>query len=130
MKVIDGIELLRMIKNGEVKADTEIKVWYDDGLKEYVTTLYFNGIDLKWKPNTFYARYFYNKYTKFEIIEEEKEIEELNPVNGSDLVDLQKNSSLIEQNKAVTNLIMYLNMSIVKINELVRELNKIKKEGK
>jgi hypothetical protein len=59
--------------------------------------------------------------------EKNKKIEKLERVNGSDLVDLQKNSSLIEQNKAVSNLIMYLNMNIVKINELIDEINKIKR---
>lgn len=61
-----------------------------------------------------------------EIIKEDKEIEKLERVNGSDLVDLQKNSSLVDQNKAVANLIMYLNMNVVKINELIDELNKLK----
>ena len=64
--------------------------------------------------------------TKIEIIEEDKKIEKLERVNGSDLVDLQKNNSLVDQNKAVANLIMYLNMNVVKINELIDELNKLK----
>ena len=62
-----------------------------------------------------------------EIIEEDKKIEKLERVNGSDLVDLQSNSSLVEQNKAVTNLIMYLNMNVVKINEIIDAINELKK---
>ena len=104
---VDGIELLQMIKDGKIKTDTEIKVWFDDGLKEYITTLYFNGLDLKWQPNTFYARHFYNKYVEFEIIEEEKDIEELGMVyNGNEEDEIMRNR--------------------YKINELVREINKLK----
>lgn len=62
------------------------------------------------------------------IIEEGKEIEKLDKVDGSELVDLHKNSTCKEQNEAITNLIMYLNNNIVKINELIDAVNEIRKE--
>lgn len=119
MKTVDGIELLQMIKDGKVKADTEIKVWYDDGIREYMTTLYFNGLDLKWQPNTFLARHFYNKYVEFEILEEEKEIEEIT-IRDNTLGFPNGEWTARNMDKAFA----------IKINELVREVRKLKKEGK
>lgn len=61
------------------------------------------------------------------LFEEDKEIEKLERVNGSYLVDLQSNSSIAHQNEAITSLIMYLNKNADKINELVKAVNELKK---
>lgn len=120
MKVID---LLNKIANGE-ELPKEIKIYMGEG---------------KVAPFTLQNKEHLNRYTGQSLIEclnefnlnDEVEIigediEKLDRVSGSDLLDLQSNSSLIEQNKAVTNLIMYLNMNVVKINELVSAVNKLK----
>ena len=61
------------------------------------------------------------------LFEEDKEIEKLERVNGSYLVDLQSNSPIAHQNEAITSLIMYLNKNADKINELVKAVNELKK---
>jgi hypothetical protein len=125
MKVID---LLNKIANGEQPSHIRIynRDWYWNNYDGYVT----KG-SLSTTPDA--QIYLFGSYRldfaldkEVEIIEEDKKIEKLERVNGSDLLDLQKNSSLVEQNKAVTNLIMYLNMNVVKINELVKAVNELK----
>lgn len=96
MKIVNGIELLQMIKEGKIKEDTEIKVWFDDGLREFVTTLYFTGIDLRWEPGTFLARHFYSKYIEFEIIEKDKKIKPINICKTGDEYFIDKINELID----------------------------------
>ncbi len=75
---IDGITLLQMIKDKKIKENTDIRVIWDDGYPEALTIIHYDGYDLKWKNNTFYARYFYNSNVYFEIIEEKpKEMNEM-----------------------------------------------------
>ena len=125
MKVID---LLNKIANGE---EVPKKLYYEELLWEWNGETYDDG------KQCLFEDYIDKRYVitdilndEVEIIEEKKEIEKLKRVNGSDLVDLQKNSSLIEQNKAVSNLVMYLNMNVVKINELIDEIKKLKEQIK
>lgn len=119
MKVIDGIELLRMIKNGEIRE----KQKFTDGS---LTLEYFDKTIKVCKfSSDGTIDYYENDYEiadlisrNFTLIEEEKEIEEINIWYEFD----GKNNDEI---------IYHMCTELKdKINELVRELNKIKKEGK
>ena len=128
MKVIDGIELLRMIKDGEIKE----KQRFTDGL------LKLEYFDKTIKVCRFSSDGTYDYYEddyevadlishKFTIIEEEKEIEEL------EIEQMENNPSCYYiRNEYGTKCCLTKHSKIMadKINELVRELNKIKKEGK
>lgn len=122
---VNGIELLQMIKEEKIKSNTEIKVWFNYRIKEYITTLWFDGIDLNWQPTTFYARYFYNKYIEFEIIEEEKEIEEIIILTDDANMKCVANKEYRKLSYSQVDL-LFAN----KFNEIIKEVNKLKKEGK
>lgn len=132
MKTIKVIDLIIAISKKEkvpYKIEFDGKKMVYDGNKQDYFGYYSNG-NGEWLFQYLFDRCkntggFINKFVK--IIEEDKEIEILIAVNGSDLVDLQKNSTLEEQNKSVTNLIMYLNANVEKTNELVRAVNELKK---
>ena len=120
MKTVNGIKLLQMIKEGKIKEKTEIKVWFDDGLKEYITTIYYDGIDLNWKPETFYARYLYNKHTVFEIMDKDtfEDIEELN-------LETEDTWGISTINGDVLEIGSFINAFNRKINKLIRNQKKI-----
>lgn len=103
-----GIELLQAIQDGKIKKHTDIKVWFDDGIREYITTINFNGIDLTWESGTFYARHFYNEYIVFEIEKEKPtKIEELKLVEIQNLWDrdIEIEKKINELQKAVNYLL-------------------------
>lgn len=125
MEIIDGIELLKKYRDGEINHNTKIKSISSMGNVYYMhissgadKILYENGSPVS-------TGYLTNELNTFEIIEEEKEIEEL-PLLGNPEVIYRKDSfisSLLTRNN------LDHNEMVNKINELVRELNKIKKEG-
>ena len=119
---VNGIELLQMIKEEKIKSNTEIKVWFNYRIKEYITTLWFDGIDLNWQPTTFYARYFYNKYIEFEIIEKEKEIEYplLHKIGGNETTG----DKMPNQEYLINCNFEHLNKAVY---QLIDEVNKLKK---
>lgn len=122
---VNGIELLQMIKEEKIKSNTEIKVWFNHRIKEYITTLWFDGIDLNWQPTTFYARYFYHQNIEFEIIEEEKEIEEIIILTDDANMKYVANKEYRKLSYSQVDL-LFAN----KFNEIIKEVNKLKKEGK
>lgn len=120
MKKIDGITLLQKIKNEELTAETKIKVYYDDGIEEYLTTIYFDGLDLKWQPKTFHVRYLYDEFCYFEIIEERpEEIEEWGKISLKELEEKELDCQELQ---------MYLKIAIETQNEIIKEVNLLKKE--
>ena len=98
MKVNSEV-LYESINDGSIKAGTKLKVYKDD---VYVTTITFDGYDFIWETGTFSSGMLFNPLVDFEEIEEEKDIEELNQ-------------------DAIT-----LGHCRDKINELVREIRKLK----
>lgn len=121
MKVHGGT-LYEFINNGTIKAGTKLKVYEDDN---YITTITFDGYDFVWESGIFTSGMLFNPLCDFEILEEEKEIEELSLL-GDPRVTCEDSflSRILTNNNKEHNEI------INKINELVREVNKIKKEGK
>lgn len=106
MKKFDGIELLRKYRDGEIDYNTKIKSLSATGNEYYMyigrgadKILYKDG-----KPVS--TGYLTNADNEFEIIEEEKDIEELDDKYCYPNDVLQK-----------------------KINELVREVNKLKNKS-
>lgn len=117
---VNSENLYELINDGTIKVNTKIKVYKDD---IYVTTITFDGYDFIWETGTFTSGMLFNPLCDFEIIEEEKEIEELNSETKDKWFVRLENGDTLEISS-------FINLFNNKINELVRELNKIKKEGK
>ena len=136
MKTIKIIDILNKISKGE-EVPNKIKI---RGIVFRFTeictknlTFAIEGTNINYAYENDYENYWLDCARineEVEIIEKDKKIEKLERVNGSDLVALQKNSSLAEQNKSISKLIMYLNKDIEKINELIDIVKDLKKEGK
>ena len=116
------IDLLNKIANDE---EVPEKIMYDRCLYtcDKITRTYYDE-----ENNTLWESYNFRILTdEVEIIEEPKKIEKLEPVRGSDLADLTsknvalKNNSLIELCKTLKNMNN-------KINELIDEINNLKRE--
>ena len=126
MKIID---LLVKISQGE-KMPKKIKyegyVWeYDKVAKDY----YRNNIDGEY---IYLFRDLFEKTIYFlnnvvEIIEEDKKIEKLEPVRGSDLSDLT-DKDMVLKNNALIELCKTLNNMNNKINELIDAVNELKRD--
>ena len=71
---MNGIELLQLIKEGKVKDDTFIDVYYDDEDlgKTLISELHYIGNQCFWGEVTFKLSYLYNDSYSFQIVGEEK----------------------------------------------------------
>ena len=110
---IKSKELYCAINNGILKENTKINVYRDD---VYITQITFNGYDFIWENGELTSGVFFDSLCDFEVIEEPKEIEEL-PMEKGSMNDK-------------TFLAKYITHNRYKINELVREVNELKKENK
>ena len=99
-----GYELIKAITERILKNNTTIKVKMGN---TYKATLKYENLMLKWKSGDFDTSILCSAEANFEVIEENKEIEELD------------NMELINARPEV---------NAIKINELVRAVNKIKKQ--
>ena len=113
---INSKDLFNYINNLKPTDKIKFKVYYDDC---YVTDILWDGENFNWESGRFTSGAFFNSLYDFEIIEEEKEIEKLGKKftlegNTSELTKSDWQFSVISQ----------------KINELVDEINKLKKEQK
>lgn len=97
-----GYELIKEITERKIKNNTKIKVKIGD---TYKATLKYENFMLKWQSGDFDTSILCSTEADFEVIEENKEIEELNDNDIYDYNHLQ-----------------------LKINELVRAVNKLNKE--
>lgn len=114
MKVHGGT-LYEFINNGTIKAGTKLKVYEDDN---YITTITFDGYDFVWESGIFTSGMLFNPLCDFEILEEEKEIEEF------------KLQCTIANHYSKENIQCLANEMVRKMNKLREELNNLKKEGK
>ena len=117
-------ELLGLVKDGKAPKKilyNDIELEYDKDTKDYYT--YYDKYLFEFK----FASCVDFLDDEVEIVEEDKKIEKLEPVRGSDLVDLTsknvalKNNSLIELCKTLKNMNN-------KINELIDEINNLKEK--
>lgn len=99
-----GYELIKAITERKIKDNTTIKVKMGN---TYKSTLKYENLMLKWKSGDFDTSILCSAEADFEVIEENKEIEELD------------NMELINARPEV---------NAIKINELVRAVNKLNKE--
>lgn len=101
MKINSEI-LYELVNDGVIKPGTKLKAYKDD---IYVTNIVFDGYDFIWASGTFSSGMLFNPLVDFEIIEEE-----LSPyVSNADLL------------KEIT-------MNRNKINEILREIRKLKEK--
>ena len=124
MKMINGIELLKKIKNNELKLNQKINVYYDnkDVAYDLVAILTYKGNEVIWSENTFRFSMLYDDNYLFEIIEE-KTIQE----NISKLSYQQIGTYQLDNND-ILGFIKALNEQFTKhgrkINEIVDYINK------
>ena len=99
-----GYELIKAITERTIKNNTTIKVKMGNA---YKATLKYENLMLKWESGDFDTSILCSEEADFEVIEENKETEELD------------NMELINARPEV---------NAIKINELVRAVNKLNKE--
>lgn len=115
---VNSETLYELINDGTIHENTKLKVYRDD---IYIISIEYDGYDFNWDAGTFTSGMFYDPLVEFEIIEEEKEIEELNYRLDYDTYDKCK----YDIDKVMT-LIRPILENKEKINELVREVRKLK----
>ena len=122
--MINGIELLKKIKNNELKLNQKINVYYDnkDVAYDLVAILTYKGNEVIWTENTFRFSMLYDDNYLFEIVEE-KTIQE----NISRLSYQQIGTYQLDNND-ILGFIKTLNEQLTKhgrkINEIVDYINK------
>lgn len=87
-----GYELIQKIATGEIKENTKIKVKTDDG---YKTTISYENNGLKWKTGEFDTSILCSKNTEFELIEENKEIEEYKTKYTERWIDIEVRGKMV-----------------------------------
>ena len=102
---VNSETLYELINDGAIHENTKLKVYRDD---IYITSIEYDGYDFNWDAGTFTSGMFYDPLVEFEVIEEEKEIEEI-PIPD---IDSMENERILRAE--------------FKINELVREVRKLK----
>ena len=107
---VKGMQLLELIKNNEMKADTKITVYKDE---ELYTAIKFDGYNLIWNPGALTIGNLLDDSFDFEIIEEPKEIEEL----LMELVTKNCNGQIIATRQFFAGDITEVAM---KVNEIIR----------
>ena len=109
-----GYELIKAITERKLKNNTTIKVKMGNA---YKATLKYENLMLKWESGDFDTSILCSTEADFEVIEENKEIKELNKISYNEFkyTDTKHRFDLT-------------NIEYDKINELVREVNKIKKQ--
>lgn len=109
-----GYELIKEITERKIKNNTKIKVKIKD---TYKATLKYENFMLKWQAGDFDTSILCSAEANFEVIEENKEIKELNKISYDEFK--------YSDNKHRFDL---TTIEYDKINELVRAVNKINKE--
>lgn len=100
-----GYELIKAITENKIKDNTKIKVKIGD---TYKATLKYENLMLKWESGDFDTSILCSAKADFKVIEENKEIEEFKTEYAMRQMDIQFKN---------------------KINELVRQVNKLTKES-
>ena len=119
---MNGIELLQLIKTGKIENDTIISVYYDDEDlgKTLICELRYINNQIYWEEGTFKVSYLYNDSYSFQIVEEEKDTEEL---------DLFKLQCTIANHYSKENIQCLANEMVRKMNKLRDAVNELKNKG-
>ena len=90
--MINGIELLKKIKNNELKFNQKINVYFDNtltGTLDLEAVLTYRGDEVLWSENTFRFSMLYDDNYLFEIVEYKPIIEKINldrePLKGKEV---------------------------------------------
>ena len=105
-----GYELIKAITERKIKNNTVIKVKMGN---TYKATLKHENLMLKWESGDFDTSILCSAEADFEVIEQNKEIEELH---------------ILDEGKSNEVLYEYCSKLLIKQNELVRAVNKLNKE--
>lgn len=122
--MINGIELLKKIKNNELKLNQKINVYFDnkDVAYDLVAILTYKGKEVIWTENTFRFSMLYDDNYLFEIIEEKSIIENISRLSYQQIGTYQLD------NNDILGFIKALNEQFTKhgrkINEIVDYINK------
>lgn len=119
-----GYELVKAIHDGEIKKGTKIEVHSLRVCDNVIGEIEYKENKLFWLPDTFTTAYLFDDYIYFRVLEDNtEEIEELDRnLKIDDLIaPYGKNEDLMW-----TEIIKQHN----KINELVKAINKLRKENK
>lgn len=114
-KIANNEEVPKKIKWGDYELEWEELGYHDYKFLDTGSHLLFQG----------FATSVLN--AEVEILEETKKIEKLEPVRGSDLSDLT-DKDMILRNNALVELCKILNNMNNKINELIDEINELKRD--
>lgn len=122
-----GIELLKMIKNYEIKEGTEINVLRvneESCCFDVVAKLKYNNNDLLWSPGTFRSSMLWDNDYLFEIVES-KEVP--NKIEKIEKLSYQQLGTYQLDNNDTLEFIKSLNDQLTKhgrkINELIKAVN-------
>ena len=107
-------ELFEQIHSGQIKDNTKISV-INELTENYITEIEYKNQRLNWISGEFDTSFLCNIDIDFEIIEENKEIEELNDTNYFD--------NMTSKDKEY-----YFNLTRKRLNEVIRTVNKLNKE--
>lgn len=121
--MINGIELLKKIKNNELKLNQKINVYYDnkDVAYDLVAILTYKGNEVIWTENTFRFSMLYDDNYLFEIVGDKK-IEKLK-IKDDKLIGKWENGSDYNYTLSAPQ-----NVIANKINELIDVVNELAKD--
>lgn len=123
---VNGIELLQMIKDGKIKENTKINVFKND---VYITQIDYINNNIQWKPGKFIMSMVYDDTVYFEIPTEIEELEYDHNFYSQIECSLLKNEDAKKAYllKGINESIDLSLKNTNKINELVREVNCLKR---
>lgn len=122
-----GIELLQMIKNGEIKEGTEINVLRTNEeccCFDLMAKLKYSDNDLHWSPGTFRSSMLWDDDYLFEIVENKKPVDKIEKIEK---LSYQQLGTYQLDNNDTLEFIKSLNDQLTKhgrkINELIDAVN-------
>ena len=121
--MINGIELLKKIKNNELKLNQKINVYYDnkDVAYDLVAILTYKGKEVIWTENTFRFSMLYDDNYLFEIIEDKSIIEK---INGGIITSRAVYTNFNDVFKDMSKSYETIDDIIIKLNEVIDYINR------
>lgn len=119
---VNSEELWAYVNDLGTYEKVKFKVYYADC---YTTDILWNGENFEWESGKFTSEAFFNPLYDFIPIEEEKEIEEIIILTDDANMKYVANKEYKKLSYSQVDL-LFAN----KFNEIIKEVNKLKKEGK